>query len=233
MPDPLKSSPSLQRWFTGLLIGLPVLFCVGTGPPWSWYLIISLATAIGLWELEGLLFNAPLSRKWLFLLFAAGLSLPLCAYLWGLMGLNFALFVSFFAALSLMMASAPLDRDEIGRIALLLFAWLYLPYLISFVLLIGAAPYGRFWLLFVLAVIIAGDAGAYHIGRRVGRHKLYPAVSPNKSIEGSLGGLFASLRRRIDCWFAFFEKCALCQTAAFLAGSRMLPDRLGTWSSPC
>ena len=193
MPDSLKSSPSLQRWFTGLLIGLPVVVCVGAGPPWSWYLIVSLATAVGLWELEGLLFNAPLSRKWRSLLFAAGLFLPFGTCLWGLTGLNCALFVSFFAALSLMMVTTPLDRDDIGNIALLLFAWLYLPYCISFVLLIGAEPHGRFWLLFALAVIVAGDAGAYHIGRRIGRHKLYPAVSPNKSIEGAFGGLVSSL----------------------------------------
>jgi phosphatidate cytidylyltransferase len=47
--------------------------------------------------------------------------------------------------------------------------------------------------LFVLAVIVSGDAGAYHVGVRIGRHKLYPVVSPNKSIEGAIGGLFSSL----------------------------------------
>jgi phosphatidate cytidylyltransferase len=223
MPDSLKFTSSLQRWFTGLLIGLPVLACVGAGPPWSWYLIVSLATTIGLWELDGLLFDAPLSRKWRSLLFAAGLFMPLATYLWGLTGLNVALFISFFAALSLMMVSNPLDRDEIGCIALLLFAWLYLPYLISFVLLIGAAPHGRYWLLFVLAVVIAGDAGAYHIGRSIGRHKLYQAVSPNKSIEGAFGGLVSSLVAGSIAGLIFFRnvpfpRLVLCTIAVASAG---------------
>ena len=193
MADSLKSSSHRQRWLTGVLVGLPVIACVAAGPRWSLWLLVSLATAIGLWELHGLLFQFPLSAKWLFFSFAAGLFLPLAAYLWGITGLNFALFVSFFAALSLMLVSSPLDRDEIGRIALLSFAWLYLPYFISFVLLIGGEPQGRSWIVFVLAVIVAGDAGAYHTGLRIGRHKLYPKVSPKKTIEGAIGGFFSSI----------------------------------------
>jgi phosphatidate cytidylyltransferase len=193
MPDSLKSSSSVKRWVTGILVGLPVLACIAAGPTWSWWLLVSLATALGLWELHGLLFHVPLSRKWRFSSFAVGLFLPLATYLWGITGLNFALFVSFFAALCLMMISSPLDCDEISRIALLSFAWLYVPYFISFVLLIGGAPRGRFWILFLLVVIVAGDAGAYHMGRRIGRHKLYPAVSPKKTIEGAIGGLFLSV----------------------------------------
>ena len=79
------------------------------------------------------------------------------------------------------------------RIALLSFAWLYVPYFISFVLLIAGEPQGRSWIIFLLVVIVAGDAGAYHTGLRIGRHKLYPAVSPKKTIEGSIGGLVLSI----------------------------------------
>ncbi len=126
-------------------------------------------------------------------MFAAGLFLPFATYLRGTTGLNFGLFVSFFAALCLMMISSPLDRDEIGRIALLYFALLYLPYFLSFALLLGEAPQGRSWILFLLVVIVTGDTGAYYTGRQIGRHKLCPAVSPKKTVEGAVGGLFSSV----------------------------------------
>ncbi len=40
-------------------------------------------------------------------------------------------------------------------------------------------------------VVFLGDTGAYFAGRLAGRHKLYPAVSPQKTVEGGIGGLVA------------------------------------------
>jgi phosphatidate cytidylyltransferase len=55
------------------------------------------------------------------------------------------------------------------------------------------APRGRAWVLLAVAVTFGNDAGAYFAGRALGRHKLYPKVSPAKSVEGAVGGLVASL----------------------------------------
>jgi phosphatidate cytidylyltransferase len=42
-------------------------------------------------------------------------------------------------------------------------------------------------------VTFGNDTGAYFAGRGLGRHKLYPAVSPAKTVEGGIGGLLASV----------------------------------------
>ena len=47
----------------------------------------------------------------------------------------------------------------------------------------------RHWLMFGLMVNWVGDTGAYYIGRRFGRHKLAPLVSPGKSWEGAAASL--------------------------------------------
>jgi len=45
----------------------------------------------------------------------------------------------------------------------------------------------------VLFIIWGTDIGAYMIGRKIGKNKLAPAISPNKTIEGSVGGSIAAV----------------------------------------
>lgn len=54
-------------------------------------------------------------------------------------------------------------------------------------------PNGHIWLLVALVIVWAADSGAYFAGRRLGRHKLAQRISPNKTVEGLLGGLLAGM----------------------------------------
>src|SRR5690606_24015343 len=52
---------------------------------------------------------------------------------------------------------------------------------------------------FVVAVVAATDIGAYAAGRIVGGPKLWPAVSPNKTWSGAVGGLIAGVAGGVVC----------------------------------
>jgi phosphatidate cytidylyltransferase len=92
----------------------------------------------------------------------------------------------------------------VQQLALLLFGVLYLPLLLGHLSLLRGLPFGREWIFLVLLIVMAGDTAAYFTGVSLGRRKLYPAISPNKSIEGALGGLVGSLAGALVARFGFF-----------------------------
>lgn len=51
---------------------------------------------------------------------------------------------------------------------------------------------GLVYIFYAILVILSTDTGAYFFGRAFGKKKLWPEISPNKTIEGALGGIFLS-----------------------------------------
>lgn len=52
---------------------------------------------------------------------------------------------------------------------------------------------GIIYILYGLLIVWVTDTGAYLFGRALGRRKLWPQISPNKTLEGFLGGIFCSV----------------------------------------
>ncbi|MNE53545.1 Phosphatidate cytidylyltransferase [compost metagenome] len=76
--------------------------------------------------------------------------------------------------------------------------------------------HGLFWTLLLLCCIWGSDAGAYFVGRSLGKNKLWPAISPNKTVEGALGGVLISVV--ISVIFALFVPDLLTIGRALLIG---------------
>ncbi len=85
---------------------------------------------------------------------------------------------------------------------------------------------GRDWVLLLFLATWAGDAGAYFTGQLIGRTPLAPRISPHKTVEGSIGGLIASL---LMAWlFAlFFWKTPDWKTVILLVGLVAVAGQVG------
>ena len=90
-----------------------------------------------------------------------------------------------------------------ARAGLMVFGLLYVALLLTPIALLKRLPQGSDWIFLVLTVTWFSDTGAYFSGRALGRHKLYPAISPGKSIEGAVGGLLSSVGAAVlaNLWY--------------------------------
>ncbi|MEO8074467.1 MAG: phosphatidate cytidylyltransferase, partial [Acidobacteriota bacterium] len=62
---------------------------------------------------------------------------------------------------------------------------------------------------FFFLVVMGSDVGAYYIGKNLGKHKLAPTISPNKTWEGFIGGILLSIIFAALSTFLFFRELPL------------------------
>jgi len=107
-----------------------------------------------------------------------------------------------FSTVLLMQFARKENQNAIIGIATTMFGIFYVSWLFSFLikirfLLPGIA--GIKLLAFILLVTKSGDIGALLIGSWLGRHPLFPRISPNKSVEGGVGSIVFSISAALIC----------------------------------
>ena len=118
--------------------------------------------------------------------------------------LIFPLFTAAMLVLSLLfLFRLPMITEVHHRLGWLVLGLVYLPFLLGHLMQLRLLPDGRQWIFMTLIVIMSCDTFAYFVGSKIGKRKLYPAVSPNKSIEGGVGGLVGSVFAVIIVKFTF------------------------------
>lgn len=181
-----------QRILTGLiLLPLLVLFVYFAGPVWFAALVTVVAVP-ALQELFAMSLPADRALERTIGVVSGAALVPLISlapHPWGLGGIAL---VFIFLAIVFLLRFHDLG-SVIRQFNLLLLGFLYVPLLLAHLAMLRGLPEGRNWVFLVMLVVMAGDSCAYFSGITLGRHPLYPAISPKKSIEGAIGGLLGSL----------------------------------------
>ena len=102
-----------------------------------------------------------------------------------------------------------------------LLALTYIGILMGHAILLRELPNGGSLVLLLLAVTWAGESAAYFVGSAVGRHKLAPVVSPNKTREGAVAQVVASVVAMLvlRTWLAPEWSAALAVVGGIVLGS--------------
>lgn len=109
-------------------------------------------------------------------------------YAWGLLGL---LLFTGLLFMEMMVSHIKLPFD---RIMVCFAAGILIPYLFNSLVRIQAVDgTGRFFVMIPFILAFLSDSGAYFVGRFLGKHKLAPVISPNKTIEGAFGGIVSAV----------------------------------------
>jgi phosphatidate cytidylyltransferase len=170
------------------VIGLPLLFYLLYRGDYFLLVALTVLSAVGIKEFSRIIQGAKL-QVMIPLLFGGVALLPLLYFfqdfqaliIFVLLTTGFCLYLYNYPNLS------PLD------LSLNLLGVFYVAGSLSYLLWLRALPDG-FWLtVYVFVVVFSTDTGAYFIGLSFGKHKLSPVISPHKTWEGFMGGLFFSL----------------------------------------
>ncbi len=91
----------------------------------------------------------------------------------------------------LLFAELMLAHKELpfSSLAITFFAGIVMPHLLCAPVRMHSWANGRFFILLPFVIAFLSDTGAYFTGRAFGRHKLAPVISPNKTVEGVIGGV--------------------------------------------
>ncbi len=105
---------------------------------------------------------------------------------------KFYIFISLFLLVLLITMILSHPKFDIRDVENTYIGFFYVCFLLSHIALVRELPDGKIyvWLIFITAW--GSDTGAYFAGRKFGKHKLAPVLSPKKTIEGSIGGILLS-----------------------------------------
>ena len=178
---------------TAIFIAIGVFATIFLAPPWAFRLVIAILWLIGSWEFARLT-GMGRPGRWLLVFIQTAMIGSMMRYWTEIAGHSLTFLSAAVLTWCVMLLRLITFRPGVGAginyrlvsffcaLAGISFAWFALAWL-------HAQAQGQFLILLLMFIIWSADIGAYFTGRRFGRNKLAPSISPGKTREGLYGGV--------------------------------------------
>ena len=203
----MESKKIIKRTISSIVLIAITAITIFLLPVWTFSVIISIFIGLGLYEFFRLNSKSEFPRSFIFLGVFSGALLPYIIYLYRPTGdaWEALFFIIVLIALFIIQFTRKENQNAVALIALTLFGIFYVGWFFTYLVKIRFLEDGHKLVAYLLLVTKSGDIGAYIIGSKFGKHALIPRISPNKSVEGAIGGflfsmLFAFLSRSFLSW---------------------------------
>ena len=173
-------------------IALPLLLVVVLVlPSVATAILVAAMSVVAVYEL---LIRAGLVRH--VRIFAYSCLMAIAVSLWSWLGLPRALGMAcvlvYLCAIFIEMLAAHTEL-KLRTACVAIFGGLIIPYMLGALIRLRVMENGKFFILVAFLLTMIPDSGAYFVGKFFGKHKLCPVISPNKTVEGALGGIACTI----------------------------------------
>ncbi|MFV0440034.1 MAG: phosphatidate cytidylyltransferase [Lachnospirales bacterium] len=170
------------------LIGLTILIFIIYYGGWFMYFMASIFGLIGFME-----FTKAVNKKIDISSIVTAVFIPI-TFLVLYMGRHDLLIAVFFGIIIANMICLVVKFEDLSiyNISVNLFSYFYTAFTFAILVYIRSMDSGILYLLPIFISAFMSDTFAYFVGRAIGKRKLSPKLSPNKTVEGSIGGIFMS-----------------------------------------
>ena len=194
-----KKGSSVTKRLLASAVYIPCLIIIAKRGGYYYLALIDIIILVGLWEFYKMM-EAKGLRPYKAIGIISGLALSWYVFFQQGIYANFFLSIIFFLIMTL-----ELVRKEKGlavyHISVTIFGVFYVAWLGSHLILLRELPHlkgldyslGFSFVIVVFALTWCYDAGAFFVGTKFGRHKIFPSISPGKTLEGVIGGVAFSI----------------------------------------
>ncbi len=182
----------MNRVIPGLALALCWLLLLLKGPVILFALVLIAGLFIGAYEFGKMSLSVRSSFALIILAFLTIFPI-LSSFFVPKIGLTGGLVLAFLLLSFWTLATYKEGFDSFGFLSRCSLGILWVGVLGAHLLLIRQLPEGNYWLLILTGITAGSDSGAYYSGRIFGKNKLSPLISPNKTIEGALGGIVTGM----------------------------------------